>query len=183
MTSDTTASGPLGSVTRDGEVVVLTYERDLTHPPEKVWRAITESEHLRDWFPVDIIGERAVGATLRLTFWPEALAQAGEEIEAAGMDRDDPTLLGEVLTWEPPRVFEFTWDSERLRFDLEPTETGTTLRVAIRTPAPAPRGYARTAAGYHMCFDALAAALDGEPTNFYDSTSAARLEEAYSALV
>lgn len=180
--TDTTHT-PLGRVTRDGDAVVLTYERDLTHPPEKVWRAITESEHLRQWFPVDIIGERAVGAPLHLTFWPEALEQAGEEIEAAGMDREDPTLPGEVLTWDPPRTFEFTWDTERLRFDLTPTGRGTTLRVAIRVIDPGPHGHASTAAGYHMCFDALAASLDGEPTNFYDEGSAAALEAAYSEIV
>lgn len=177
------ASGPLGSVTREGETVILTYERELAHRPEKVWRAITESEHLRHWFPVDIVGERAVGAPLRLTFWPEALEQAGEEIEAAGMDREDPTLLGEVLTWEPPHVFEFTWDSERLHFDLTPSEAGTTLRVVIRSVDPGPRGYASTAAGYHMCLDALAASLDDEPTNFYDEGSGERLESAYAEIV
>lgn len=181
--TSTDASGPLGSVTREGQTVVLTYERELSHPPEKVWRAITESEHLREWFPVDIIGERATGAPLRLTFWPEALEQAGEEIEAAGMDREDPTLLGEVLTWEPPRVFEFTWDTERLHFGLTPSESGTTLRVVIRTTEPAPRGYASTAAGYHMCLDALAASLDGTPANFYDEGSGNPLEKAYAELV
>lgn len=181
--SESTARAHLGSVDREGEAVVLTFERSLTHPPDKVWRAITESEHLRQWFPVDIIGERATGASLRLTFWPEALAEAGAEIEAAGMDRDDPTLLGEILTWDPPRVFEFTWDTERLRFQLTPTEEGTILRVVIRAVEPAPRGYASTAAGYHMCLDALAASLAGEATSFYDEGAAARLESAYSEIV
>lgn len=178
--TSTDASGPLGSVTREGETVVLTYERELSHPPEKVWRAITESEHLREWFPVDIIGERATGAPLRLTFWPEALEQAGEEIEAAGMDREDPTLLGEVLTWEPPRVFEFTWDTERLHFGLTPSESGTTLRVVIRTTEPAPRGYASTAAGYHMCLDALGASLDGRRIEIFEQVGIPELEAAYT---
>lgn len=30
---------------------VLTMERRLKHPPEKVWRAITEPERLSDWSP------------------------------------------------------------------------------------------------------------------------------------
>ena len=29
----------------------LRFERRLDHPPEKVWRAITEPEHLAAWFP------------------------------------------------------------------------------------------------------------------------------------
>jgi uncharacterized protein YndB with AHSA1/START domain len=33
----------------------LRFVRHLAHPPEKVWRAITEPEHLKAWFP-DTIG-------------------------------------------------------------------------------------------------------------------------------
>ena len=28
-----------------------------SHPPEKVWRALTEPEHLAHWFPTTIEGE------------------------------------------------------------------------------------------------------------------------------
>ncbi|PZG03110.1 SRPBCC domain-containing protein, partial [Nonomuraea aridisoli] len=38
----------------------LRLQRRLPHPPEKVWRAITEPEHLAAWFPttVTIDGDR-----------------------------------------------------------------------------------------------------------------------------
>src|SRR3954447_12743839 len=40
----------------------LRFERRLAHPPERVWRAITEPDDLRAWFPFDIEGDRAAGA-------------------------------------------------------------------------------------------------------------------------
>ena len=101
------------------------------------------------------------GAELRFVFWPEAVEQAGEEIEAAGVPVADPQLPGRMVTWEPPRLLELTWDTERLRFELEPVGAGTVLRVTVRASEPGPRGYESTAAGYHTCLDALVAHLDG----------------------
>ena len=173
----------LGTVSRDGEVVVLAYERELAHAPEKVWRAITESEHLRRWFPADIVGERAAGADLRFVFWPEAVANAGEEIEATGVALDDPALPGRMITWEPPRLLELRWDTEHLRFDLDPVGGGTRLRLTVRASEPGPRGYESNAAGYHVCFDALVAHLDGRSTSIFDDPRTMQLEGEYADLV
>jgi uncharacterized protein YndB with AHSA1/START domain len=46
----------------------LRFVRRLPHSPEKVWRALTDPEHLKVWFPMDIEGERAPGAPLRFVF-------------------------------------------------------------------------------------------------------------------
>ncbi len=172
---------PLGTVHQDGEVVVLRYERDLAHPPEKVWQAITESAHLRHWFPADVVGERVAGAELRFVFWPEAVEHAGTEIEATGVSIDDPQLPGRMVTWEPPRLLELMWDTEHLRFELEPADAGTVLRVTIRAPEPGPRGYESTAAGYHTCLDALVDHLDGTPTSIFDEQRSRSLEQEYAA--
>jgi uncharacterized protein YndB with AHSA1/START domain len=59
---------PHGMLERAGNRWQLRFTRDLHHPPEKVWRSITEPEHLAAWFPSDIEGERAVGAVLRFPF-------------------------------------------------------------------------------------------------------------------
>ena len=64
------ANDPLGEVLHDGDTVGLRYERLLAHPPERVWRAITDSDQLQHWLPVDIVGERREGASLQLPFWP-----------------------------------------------------------------------------------------------------------------
>ena len=56
----------LGSLTRQGDRWMLTFTRRLAHPREKVWRAVTEPEHLAAWYPQEIVGERRAGAPLRL---------------------------------------------------------------------------------------------------------------------
>jgi uncharacterized protein YndB with AHSA1/START domain len=46
----------------------LRFERRLAHPPEKVWLALSEPEHLAAWFPTDIQGDRVAGAPLRFEY-------------------------------------------------------------------------------------------------------------------
>lgn len=122
----------------------LRIERWFPHPPEKVWQAITEPDGLGHWFPAAVGGERAVGQTLSFTF----------------EGQDAPHSYGRITAWEPPRLFEFTWQEDVLRFELRRDGDGC-LMIFIhvlgdRATAPA------TAAGWHVCVDALAAWLDGE---------------------
>ena len=55
----------LGTLARQGDRWTLTFTRKLAHPREKVWRAVTEPEHLAVWYPQEIVGERKAGAPLR----------------------------------------------------------------------------------------------------------------------
>ncbi len=129
----------------------LRFVRTLAHPPEKVWRAITESEHLRHWLPCDIVGERATGATVELPFW-------SEHVEA--YDIEEPTLTGEIRVWDPPHVFEWTWDTDHLRWELTPDGDGTVLTFTTWFGEPDRAGVANAGAGYHVCLDQLAELLD-----------------------
>ena len=52
------ASG--AEVRKDGEKWTLVLVRDLSHPPTKVWNALTDPEHLREWAPFD--SDRNLGA-------------------------------------------------------------------------------------------------------------------------
>ena len=45
------ASG--AEIQKNGEKWTLVLVRDLPHPPAKVWKALTEPEHLREWAPFD----------------------------------------------------------------------------------------------------------------------------------
>jgi uncharacterized protein YndB with AHSA1/START domain len=63
----------------------LTFVRRLPHPPEKVWRAITEPDHLDAWFPTTIEGERAPGAELQFRF---------REDEGPTLDGKEPVRRG-----------------------------------------------------------------------------------------
>jgi uncharacterized protein YndB with AHSA1/START domain len=133
----------------DGQVG-LRFVRHLDHPPEKVWRAITESEHLQHWLPCDIVGERAEGAAIQLPFW-------ADHVERYGIPT--PVLDGEILVWDPPRTFEWMWSTDRLRFELEPDGDGTTLTFTTWLSG-AGAGTTKQAAGYHLCLDQLAELLD-----------------------
>ena len=44
------------------------FTRALLHAPEEVWHTLAEPEHLSAWFPTEIVGERAAGATLQFEF-------------------------------------------------------------------------------------------------------------------
>ena len=47
-------------VRKDGETWTLVLVRDLSHPPQKVWQALTNPEDLREWAPYD--ADRSLGA-------------------------------------------------------------------------------------------------------------------------
>ncbi len=130
----------------------LRFTRALQHPPEKVWRAITEPEHLAHWFPTTIEGDRTAGAPLRFSFREHRL---------------DP-FEGEMLAYEPPSLLEFTWGPDVLRIELEPSDEGTMLTL-LDTLEERGKG-ARDAAGWHACLDVLAAELDGQPADLESST-------------
>src|SRR6187200_1749220 len=52
------APGPASGaqVRKDGEKWTLILVRELRHSPEKVWRALTDPAHLREWAPFDADG-------------------------------------------------------------------------------------------------------------------------------
>jgi uncharacterized protein YndB with AHSA1/START domain len=123
----------------------LRFRRTLAHPQSKVWRAITEPEHLAHWFPTTIDGQRAAGAPLRFTF------PGGEA----------PPFDGEMLTFVPESVMELRWGPDVVRIELQPLPDGTELTLLDTLEE---RGKAaRDSAGWHTCLDALEASLEPDP--------------------
>ena len=62
------ASG--AQVRKDGEKWTLILVRELRHSPEKVWQALTDPAHLREWAPFEADGSLGtVGTTVKLTGW------------------------------------------------------------------------------------------------------------------
>ncbi len=128
--------------TRDG-AWQLRFERRLDHPVEKVWRAVTEPEHLAAWFPSTIDGERAAGAHLRFTF-PGDVAEPME---------------GVMVAFDPMSLMELQWGPDTVRIELEPISSGTLLRL-LAVLGDRGKG-ARDGAGWHACLSALEAHVDG----------------------
>jgi uncharacterized protein YndB with AHSA1/START domain len=120
---------------------ILTFERRLPHSVDRVWRALTEPDELRHWFPGVPGWELEVGSTFVV--------------------EGQPGSAGEIVELDRPRAIAFDWDDDRLRFDLEPDGDGCLLTF---THAFGDRNLgAQTAAGWDLCFDRLAALLGGSP--------------------
>ena len=131
---------------KDGRSV-LRVERWLKHPPEKVWRAMTEPERLADWFPGKVtIDLRAGGA---LTF------------DDGADDADGSGETGTVTDLDPPRLIAYTWGTDHLRWELHPDGEGT--RLVLLHTFDDRAGAASFGAGWHTCIVALDLALDGRP--------------------
>ncbi|MFN8025941.1 MAG: SRPBCC family protein [Acidimicrobiia bacterium] len=160
---------PLGRLTA-GDPPVLEFERTLHHPIDKVWHAVTSRDHLHAWFPCDVIGERRAGAEVQAPFWPEVTAKMGF---------DDPGLTGRITVWEPPRVFEWLWSTDTIRFELTPRGDDTVLRLTVHV-VDLTAGVVATAGGYHVCLDHLAQVLDTGDAPCVIDADHETLELAYS---
>ena len=56
-------------VEKDKDKWTLILVREMRHSPEKVWQALTDPAHLREWAPFEVDGNMgAVGATVQLTW-------------------------------------------------------------------------------------------------------------------
>jgi len=131
-----------GQLLQTDERFRLRFSRQLAHSPEKVWRAITEPEHLEAWFPGRIVGEWVVGSKLQFH---------GEY----------PMMDGEVLAVEEGSLLEFRWGPDTLRLEIAPQGAGCTLTLTDTFDELGKA--ARDAAGWHECLDRLGDHLDGTP--------------------
>ncbi|MBL8915203.1 MAG: SRPBCC family protein [Archangium sp.] len=134
-------------IDKKGEEWTLVLVRDLKHPPEKVWRAITEPEHLKEWAPFDAdVSLATVGAKAKLTTIgaPPAYATTETTVKRA----------------EKNKALEYTWGGGDMRWELESHGAGTRLTLwAIIN-----KGFIATgAAGWHVCFDVLDRLLADDP--------------------
>jgi uncharacterized protein YndB with AHSA1/START domain len=133
-------------IDKHGARWTLVLVRDLRHPPERVWPALTEPEHLREWAPFD--ADRSLG-----TPGTAKLSTVGAPTPMVAESR--------VTRADQPRVLEFTWGPQHLRWELEPRDDGGT-RLTLWHDIEQ-NFIAMGAAGWHVCFDVLAHLLDGDP--------------------
>jgi len=139
----------------------LMFERRLSHPVDRVWRAITEPGELEHWFPSKVVvGELRTGAEMTFEF--------------ENMPLDAPSSMGgEVTDFDPPRRFGFYWGEDHLRFELEPVDGGSGCALRLTVALEARDKAARDAAGWHVCLDRLERRLGeqgerGEWREYYD---------------
>ena len=134
-------------VQKDGEKWTLVLVRDLPHPPENVWTAITDPEHLREWAPFE--SDRNLGA-------------AGTTAKLSSVGAPTPNVSEtQVKRADPPKALEYNWGEFDIRWELEPLGGGGT-RLTLWHSIDR-RFISMGAAGWHICFDVLERLLAGQP--------------------
>jgi uncharacterized protein YndB with AHSA1/START domain len=96
----------------------VTIEREIAHPPEKIWRALTQPHLIGEWLmQSDFKPEKGHQFTFRNTPRPGV----------------DVVVDCRVLAVEPHRTLTYSWAAYGLdstvTFTLEPTPAGTVVRM------------------------------------------------------
>jgi uncharacterized protein YndB with AHSA1/START domain len=142
------APGPASGarVQKDGEKWTLVLVRELRHSPQKVWQALTDPEHLHEWAPFDADGSLSrVGTTVKLTTVGAPTPMVSETT---------------VTRADAPRLLEYKWGGNDIRWELEATDSGTRLTLWHDIDR---RFMAMGAAGWHICVDVLDHLLGAAP--------------------
>jgi uncharacterized protein YndB with AHSA1/START domain len=135
-------------VQKEGGKWTLILVRQLRHSPEKVWEAITDPAHLREWAPFDADGSLGtVGTTVKLT----TVAAPRPQVSETRVTRADA-----------PEILEYNWGGNDLRWELETFDGGTRLTLWHNIDH---RFISWGAAGWHICLDVLDHLLSGTPIN------------------
>jgi uncharacterized protein YndB with AHSA1/START domain len=132
-------------VRKEGDQWALVVVRELRHSPEKVWQALTDPAHLSEWAPFDADRNLAAVGPVKLSTVGAPTPQVSEST---------------VTRAEAPRLLEYSWGGNDLRWELEPLSSGTRLTLWHNIDR---RFISWGAAGWHICFDVLARLLAGAP--------------------
>ena len=96
----------------------LVIEREMPHPPEKIWRALTQSSLMEEWL-------------MKNDFQPEVGHRF--TFRATPMAKWNGVIDCEVKAVEPYSRLSYSWGSLGMEsvvtFTLTPTESGTHLRM------------------------------------------------------
>ena len=131
---------------KDGDSWTLILVRELRHPPEKVWQALTDPMHLRQWAPFDADGNLGTaGAVVKLSTVATPTPQISETV---------------VRRADAPKLLEFGWGGNDMRWELEDLGGRTRLTLWHNIDR---RYISLGAAGWHICCDVLDRHLSGTP--------------------
>lgn len=139
----------------EGKKATLVFRRRLDHPPEVVWSALTDPSQLTSWYMTKAIIDGREGGSIDFISGPSRLH-----------------VMGRILTWKPPEVFEHEWRVEPrtelpsgedaiIRWELRPDGKGTVLHLEHRKlNSETALGFAP---GTHAFMDRLEASLNKQP--------------------
>ena len=142
----------VAQVRKDGEKWTLILVRELRHAPEKVWQALTDPAHLREWAPFDTDGSLGTVGKVKLTW--------------VGTGHASETTVTQA---DAPKVLEY-YD---IRWELEAIGAGTRLTLWHSIDR---RYISWGAAGWQICFDVLERLLAGQPIGRVVGAGAMKLD-------
>lgn len=130
----------------EGEHWTLVLVRELRHPPEDVWAALTDPDQLREWAPFETdVNMGTPGVTARLS----AVGTPSPHVAETRIVRADA-----------PSLLVYNWGGNDMRWELEDHGGGTRLTLWTSIDR---RYISMGAAGWHVCFDVLDRLLSGAP--------------------
>ncbi len=132
------ASG--AQVRKEGDKWTLILVRELRHSPEKVWQALTDPAHLREWAPFVVDG---------------SLDQVGSNVNLTWVGTPKP-IETKITRADAPNLLEYG----DIRWELEPSGSGTRLTLWHSIDR---RFISWGAAGWHISLDVLDRLLSGNP--------------------
>ena len=132
-------------VRHEGDTWTLVLVRELRHPPPTVWQALTDPVQLREWAPFDADRSLAITGPVKLS----TVGAPAPHVSETCVTRADA-----------PRLLEYRWGENDIRWELEPLANGTRLTLWHNIGR---RFVAMGAAGWHICFDVLDRLLAGHP--------------------
>ena len=158
-----------GIVERTPEGGVIRFERRLPFPIRDVWAAITDPERLADWwlpFDADITVDLREGGEMRFV-------NRDEEVD----------MTCTIRRVEAPMLLEHTHadPGSLMRWELEPTDTGCTLRLSHFVTDPDAAIGNCFVVGLHTSLGRLEPSLAGEPVP-WDWERFAETQAAYAGL-
>lgn len=125
----------------------------------KVWEALTDPSHLREWAPFDA---------------DSSLATAGATVTLSTVGAPSPHVTQTTVSRaEAPNLLVYKWGDFDMRWELEDYGGGTRLTLWTNIARPF---ISMGAAGWHICLDVLGHLLDGAPIGRLAGPEATKFE-------
>ncbi|OOR15331.1 SRPBCC family protein [Bacillus cereus] len=137
----------LAQIEKQTDGYIIKFERQFPNTIEAVWSVLTENSKLKKWMSNLQIENLKTGGIIKF-------------------DMMDGSFLNiDILECQLNSVLEFTWDKDRVRFEIHKEENGSLLllkeyihELTDHTP--------KDIAGWHICLDLFSSVLEEEEKEF-----------------
>ncbi|MGE6599197.1 SRPBCC family protein [Bacillus proteolyticus] len=140
----------LAQIEKQTDGYIIKFERQFPNTIEEVWSVLTENSKLKKWMSNLQIENLKTGGIIKF-------------------DMMDGSFLNiDILECQLNSVLEFTWDKDRVRFEIHKEENGSLLllkeyihELTDHTP--------KDIAGWHICLDLFSSVLEEEEKAFSEN--------------